>query len=227
MNKYIQHYIKKIKTFFYTLVVGNLTTIDFMKTIEQHKKERKESYQLFLIKTTNLNYLGPVLIFSVLSLFFAWATIELSADDNRIAAWVTTLLTGLSVRFLTNKLIKLGDKEKLENKGLTAVRNLDSILLSLLKIKERARVEDVDYIEEQIINSIEDWEDILPDLKFRDRVNKAKDFNRKIQELEQSNEDKGSEIKELKSKLELLMNNSRDIHLNSVPTYSGGTASNY
>jgi hypothetical protein len=94
-------------------------------------------------------------------------------------------------------------------------------------LNDRGRLEDVDYIEEQIINAIEDWEDVIPDLKYRDRVNQAREINRKIDVLKKSNENKDAEIKELEKTLEFEMNKARNFNLNSIPSFSGGTAGNY
>jgi hypothetical protein len=198
-----------------------------MKTIEQHKKERRESYHLFWLKLTNLNYWGPIFIFGVFAFIFAYGTIYLTDIDNKIAAWLTTLLTAICVKFLTDKLTTLKHREKFENKGLGAVRNLDTILLNLLKMKDKRRIEDIDYIEQQIIDAIEDWEDIVPDLKYRDRVNKAREFNKKIEDLKRDNENKDVEIAKLEHDLQLQMEEARNNNLNSLPPFSGGTASNY
>jgi hypothetical protein len=198
-----------------------------MKNIEQHKKERNESYKIFWLKLTNLNYWGPIFIFGVLALIFAFGTIYLTEQNNKIGAWLTTILTGICVKFLTDKLTTLKHKEKFENKGLGAVRNLDTILVNILKMKDRKRIEDVDYIEQQIIDAIEDWGDIVPDLKYRDRVNKAREFNKKIKDLKKENENKDFEIGKLENDLQLQMEDARKHNLNSVPPFSGGTASNY
>jgi hypothetical protein len=204
-----------------------ISKIDKMKSKEQLKKERNDSYSVFWLKISNLDYHGPIIILGGLSFIFAWGTIYLSSEGNKIAAWFTTLLTAICVKFLTDKLVKLRDKEKMKDKGSAAIRNLDTVLSNLVKVKDRGRLEDVDYIEEQIINAIEDWEDVIPDLKYRDRVNQAREINRKIDALKKSNENKNAEIKELEKTLEFEMNKARNFNLNSIPSFSGGTASNY
>ena len=209
----------------------NHNNMKLRRSPDDMKKERNDSFLYFWYKITNINNLGALLISGVLGLISSWSTIYFASQDNtvvawKIAAWLTTIITGICVKIFMDKIAKIRDSEKLESKGLSAVNNLDAILSNLLKIKKDHSIDEIEYTQNLVINAIDDWEDILPNLQYRPTVNKIREYDRQIDDLKNSADKKDEEIKKLRINIEDLINKAKDYNLNSIPEYSGGTATN-
>jgi len=160
-----------------------------MDKIELLRKERKESYLIFWLRFTNLRNLFPI-VFSIICIILTYYFLIILSDQNntvfgqsfKIVSLLFSLLSGLSVKWFSDILVKIRDGNKIKERAIISVRQLDSLHLSIITSQNYSTSE-MKNIEDGIILAIESWNDILPELQYRDRTKIKQAIERQMTDL--------------------------------------------
>ena len=167
-----------------------LKRINMNKT-EMLKKEMKESYLIFFFKFLNFKNLLPLVI-SILCIcitfYLIYTTPALKSENIgvgiRYIMLIFSLLSSLSIKWFFDVFSKIKDEEKIRDRAILSVRHLDSLYLTIVKDKNYNTIE-MKNIELGVLTAIESWNDVLPELRYRDRTKITQELERQIKELEE------------------------------------------
>lgn len=109
---------------------------------------------------------------------------------------IFSLLSSLSIKWFFDLFSKIKDEAKIKDRAILAVRQLDILHMTVLKDKNYNTIE-MKNIEFGIVSAIESWNDILPELKYRDRKYIMQEIERQLNELK-NNEKLSKEEYDLK-----------------------------
>jgi hypothetical protein len=168
--------MKKIFFYYLNLYIDQLSYNISMESVELAKKERDNAFLILIYRITNVNISLPILFSLIGMIGFASGSIYYSSIDgknSKLLEWLFITLSTISTTYFMERLNKIREKIKMSNKAISAVRNLDKICVDLinLKISESSNTQlcsKIEMIEGCLVNAIDEWSDILPDLKYRD-----------------------------------------------------------
>lgn len=177
-----------------------------MENIELAKAERDNAWEYFKLRISNIDIILPIAFYFLCSVGFG-LTSAIYTGDSTIVRILFILLSGIAVRMFTDHWNKIQEKSKIRHKAFSAVRNLDSIRLSLKRIENSesensnliARIKDIDW---NIQNSIDEWSDILPEIKQRDLSRLLTEFSLLQKKLDTLPPDKPEDKEKIEEEME-------------------------
>lgn len=156
-----------------------------MDKIQLIKKERDESYRIFWYRFSNLNNAFPTLLSLILIGTTYCYLINQASQKEKAFSLIVSLLSGISVKWFTDTITKIKEEHKIKERAISSVRQLDSLHLALVKSVNYNTAE-MKHIEEGIILAIESWNDILPELKYRDRTKIIQEIDKQVKDLNET-----------------------------------------
>ena len=150
--------------------------------------------------------LFPLIFWGICSIGCFYFSLTFKVEKYEWLNYVGTLLGAISVNLFTNNVDNIKGNKKLKEFGLSTIRKFDTILECVVHIRKTKKFDNVAMLllEKQIISNICELEDVVPDLKYRDKLNQIKTLTDEIEILEKNKKlDNDEQIKLSKRKNEL------------------------
>jgi hypothetical protein len=182
-----------------------------------------ESWKNFSIVIVN-----PLTVILLLAIFFL---IYLSQEQEKnkllmnIIIIIISIMSGVVGGLITNKWSEITETKIITTRGKLAIRNLGLLLLNMRSLEKRIAlylerldkkgennlintyleetIEKLNILEEEVINSVENWKDLIPEADLTTQIGVISDLKEKVSTLDgeiQQSKEKVDKIEEESSK---------------------------